>query len=219
MNRNDYILKLVAGPDVLDIGCSDHSLRINSPYWLHGRLRNKFPSVAGVDLNNENIKKMQELGFENLTVASAEDFNLSAKFDTIVAGELIEHLSNPGLLFARCREHIKPNGILVISTPYVFSLLNVLYAFLKYPNTCQNDEHTVWFCPKTLTELASRYDFYTEKFELIEDYEFDNNSPSYRIFARLMITIGRIVFPARLRKNNMLFVFKLNPKNSRDLKK
>ncbi len=209
MTRNDHILKLVVGPDILDIGCSDHSLRIDSPYWLHGQLRKKFPSVAGVDLNDENIQKMRELGFENLTAASAEDFSLKAKFDTIVAGELIEHLSNPGLFFRRCMEHLKSGGRLVISTPYVFGLLNVFYAYLKYPKTCQNDEHAMWFCPKTLIELAARYDFYPDRWELIEDYEFDNKSTAYWIFVRLMTTIGRIVFPARLRKNNMLFVFKL----------
>lgn len=207
MTRNEHILKFVVGPKVLDIGCSDHLLRINSPYWLHGQLLKKFPSLVGIDLNSENIQKMRDLGFENLTVASAEDFSLNSKFNTIVAGELIEHLSNPGMFFQRCKEHLETDGRLVISTPYPFALLNVNYAFLKYPNTCQNDEHTMWFCPKTLIELASRYGFYASHWELIEDYEFDNKSKIYLIFARFMTTLGCIIFPAHLRKNNMLFIF------------
>ena len=213
MTRNDRILELISGPNILDVGCSDHSLRVDSPYWLHGQLLKKFPSIAGIDLNSENIQKMRELGYQNLTVASAEEFSLNVKFDTIVAGELIEHLSNPGLFFGRSREHLKPGGRLVISTPYAFALLNGLYAFLKYPKTCQNDEHALWFCPKTLIELAARYGFYTEHWELLEDYEFDNQSASYRVFARLITTVGRIFIPARLRKNNMLFVFILKQKN------
>lgn len=210
MRRSEQILKHVVGPDILDVGCAGHLPKPGSPYWLHGRLREKFSSVVGIDLNRENIKKLEQLGYESLHVASAEDFDLNAKFDSIVAGELIEHLSNPGSFFEHCRTHLKENGQVVVSTPFTFSLLYVLYAVFKYPSTCQNDEHAMWFCPKTLMELASRYGFRAVYWELIEDYEFDNPSILYLLFARLMTTIGRVLIPARLRKNTMIFVFQLS---------
>jgi 2-polyprenyl-3-methyl-5-hydroxy-6-metoxy-1,4-benzoquinol methylase len=204
--RTDEILKVVNGPDILDVGCAGHIPRTDSPHWLHGRLREKYPSLTGLDLNEKNIRLLQELGYERLYVDSAEDFSFQNSFDTIVAGELIEHLSNPGSFLNRCRAHLKNGGRVVLSTPYVFSLLYILYAFLKYPNTCQNEEHTVWFCPKTLVELASRSGFRVTHWELIEDYELDNPSQMYRIFARFMLTIGHFLIPTRLRKNTMLFV-------------
>jgi SAM-dependent methyltransferase len=205
--RSDDILNKVFGPDVLDVGCAGHIPKPGSAYWLHGRLREKFPSLVGIDLNEGNIQHLRDLGYGNIFVASAEDFSLNTKFDTIVAGELIEHLSNPGLFFERCHAHLNLNGRLVISTPYAYALLYMLYAFMKYPKTCQNDEHTVWFCPATISELATRYGFKVASWELIEDYELDNPSALYRFFARFITTVGRFLLPTRLRKNCMLFVF------------
>jgi hypothetical protein len=60
-----------------------------------------------------------------------------------------------------------------------------------------------------LEELGRRHGFEIQEWELIEDYEFDNPSLRYRIFARLMTTLGRLLLPGRLRKNGMLFVFRL----------
>jgi SAM-dependent methyltransferase len=206
MARSEEILNLVIGPDVLDVGCSDHQFRSNSQYWLHGVLRKRFPTLVGIDLNEEIVRMMRENGDENVFVGSAETYQLERKFDTIVAGELIEHLSNPGLFLENCRNHLKPKGRLVLSTPYAFSLLYILYSFLKFPKTCQNDEHVMWFCPRTLIELASRCGFVVSSWELIEDYELENPSFAYGIFARAMVSLGRIFLPGRLRKNDMLFV-------------
>jgi 2-polyprenyl-3-methyl-5-hydroxy-6-metoxy-1,4-benzoquinol methylase len=207
--RINEILEMVRGPAVLDVGCAGHTPKPGSPYWLHGRLREEFPSVVGIDFNSKNVQQLHNSGYENIYVASAEDFDLNLKFDTIVAGELIEHLSNPGLFFDRCRAHLKPNGRVVLTTPYTFALFYMLYALVKFPRTCQNDEHSVWFCPKTLNALASRTGFQVDQWKLIEDYEFDNPSLSYRIFARVITSIGCLFIPGRLRKNNMIFVFSL----------
>jgi 2-polyprenyl-3-methyl-5-hydroxy-6-metoxy-1,4-benzoquinol methylase len=204
--RADKILEWVKGPAVLDVGCAGHLPKPNSPYWLHGKVREKFPKVLGLDLNEENVELLRAQGFNDIYVGNAENFELDQKFDTIVAGELFEHLANPGLFLAQCEKHLKKNGRLVISTPYSFSLLYVLYAVLKYPRTCQNTEHTLWLCPQTFQELARRYDFQIIHWELMEDYEFDNPSALYRFFARFVTTFGRLLLPARLRQNNMFFV-------------
>ena len=204
--RTDEILKRVTGPAVLDVGCAGHIIKPKSPYWLHGRLREQFPSLVGIDLHKDNVARLRELGFENVHVASAENFDLDSKFDTIVAGELIEHLSNPSMFLNRCHLHLKPGGRVVITTPYVFSLLYVLYAYVKFPNTCQNNEHTTWFCPQTLSELVARSGLTVKEWEIVEDYEMENSSMLYRIFALFISTLGKFLIPARLRKNNMIFV-------------
>lgn len=206
MIRSETIIKHVIGPDVLDIGCAGHKVTPDSPYWLHGRLREKFPSIFGLDYSAENIKTMIDLGFENIFVGNAEEFIFDKKFDTIVAGELIEHLSNPGDFMQSCANHLKPGGRLVLTTPYAFSLLYILYAFLKFPKTCENDEHSIWFCPQTLGELAGRSGFNIMFWELIEDYEFDNPSFLYRLFARFVTSVGRLLLPKRLRHNVILCV-------------
>lgn len=204
MPRTEEILKWVSGPKVLDVGCTSHRIEIDSPYWLHGCLRKKFPSVVGIDVSEENIKVLSAAGFSNLYAQSAETFSLSEKFDTIVAGELIEHLANPGLFLERSRQHLKADGKLVLTTPNPFSLGTSIYAFLKFPKTCHNPEHTCWFCLRTMNELASRSGFTVVHSELIDDYRSDDPSFLYRQFGRLNIWL-RPIIPERLRKT-LLFV-------------
>ena len=41
--------------------------------------------------------------------------------DGIFAGELIEHLENPGLFLSECKRVLKRNGVIIITTPNPFS--------------------------------------------------------------------------------------------------
>jgi len=207
--RTDVILKWVKGPGVLDVGCTGHSVEIGSPSWLHGRLRAQFPSVAGIDVSTENIDALKRHGFANLHVQSAESFELPEKFDTIVAGELIEHLANPGLFLQQARKHLKPAGRLVLTTPHPFSLFDITYALLKFPKTCQNAQHACWFCPQTMSELVKRTGLRMEHFELIDDYSPDSPSRPYRAFVALRRGLG-FLLPRLLTKNAMLFVLTLD---------
>jgi hypothetical protein len=59
----------------------------------------------------------------------------------------------------------------VLTTPYPFGLLNVLYALKNFPRTCSNPEHTMWFCPSTMAEVARRAGLRVERWRLIVDLE------------------------------------------------
>lgn len=202
--RTDKTLDWVRGPKVLDVGCTSHVVEVGSPYWLHGRLRQKFPEIVGIDISRENVERLSQAGFRNLEVQSAETFELPEKYDTIVAGELIEHLSNPGLFLRQARAHLNYGGTVVLTTPNPFSLAYFLHATLKFPNTCHNREHTCWFCPRTLTELAKRNGFAVTHFELIDDYRGDDPSFLYRQFGKVMMFFSPIL--RRRFGKTMLFV-------------
>jgi SAM-dependent methyltransferase len=202
--RTEKILRWVKGPRVLDVGCTAHELEVGSPFWLHGLLRSRF-EVTGIDISARNIETLRGQGWERLHVASAEEFSLPERFDTIVAGELIEHLSNPGRFLLRAREHLKRDGRLVLTTPYVFSLMYACYALFRFPQTCQNQQHTCWFCLRTLRELAGRAGLRVVHQELVEDYRPDVPAPLYRLFVLFIRTLGRLL-PARLRHNAILLV-------------
>lgn len=198
-------MKWIKGPNVLDVGCSGHVVRANSKYWLHDHIYKSFPYVAGLDVSEDNISQMRSLGYKNLYVADAESFSINEKFDTIIAGEILEHLSNPGLFLQQAKKHLNPDGRLIITTPFPFSLLNILYAWLKYPNTCQNAQHTHWFCVRTFRSLINRYGYTVHHFCLIKDYELDNSSRLYRILAHVMVYLG-FLLPKPWVCNDMLFV-------------
>jgi SAM-dependent methyltransferase len=213
--RTDAILKWVKGPEVLDVGCTGHFVNIGSPQWLHGRLREKFPSVSGIDISEENAAILRSNGFDKIYVQSAESFQLSDKFDTIVAGELIEHLANPGLFLQQARAHLKPGGRLVLTTPNAFSLLFISYALFKYPKTCENLQHTCWFCPQTMKELVERSGFKIDHFELFDDYPPNSPSWRYRMFVRLRGWSG-FLLPKLLAKNGMFLVLAPEPDSAAD---
>jgi 2-polyprenyl-3-methyl-5-hydroxy-6-metoxy-1,4-benzoquinol methylase len=154
---------MVRGPSVLDIGCAGQAddqrsweIEVRSAEWVHGRLRQQFPQVFGIDITEERPALLRERGFDQLYKQSAESFELPQRFDTIVAGEVIEHVASPGLFLERARAHLLPGGRIVLTTPNTFSAIAIMYALLKYPRTCSNPEHTMWFCPQTLSVLAER---------------------------------------------------------------
>jgi SAM-dependent methyltransferase len=207
--RASQLVPLVDGPRVLHVGCAAHVPDPNDPTWLHGQLCKRFPETAGLDLRQDLIDKLSELGFRNLYAANAETFELDRQFDTIVAGDVIEHLSNPGAFLVQARKHLAPGGKLIITTPFPFALGPFMYALLKYPKTCWNVEHTCWFCMKTFGELCRRADLRIVHEDLIGSYTLDNPCFPYRVFVRGLGLLGGLL-PKRLKCNTMLFILTQN---------
>lgn len=212
----DYLLDFIRGPMILDVGCAAHYPEPDSEYWVHGRIRKKYPSykVYGIDISETNINKLRQFGYDNIYLADAQSFEFKdLLFDTVFAGELIEHLQNPGLFLERAKKAIKDDGIIILTTPYPFALINILYAFFKYPKTCQNSEHTCWFCLATIKELAERVGLKVSHIELVEDYRIDKlpnsreDRPSnkYVFLAKLFFLI-KWLLPKRLRGNSILII-------------
>ncbi|MFZ0954510.1 MAG: class I SAM-dependent methyltransferase [Candidatus Sulfotelmatobacter sp.] len=207
LQRAEQIIPWVQGPRVLDIGCAAHAMKFDNPHWLHGLLCKRFPDTVGLDIRPDLVEQLRELGFANVNLGNAETFNLGREFDTIVAGDIIEHLSNPGAFLARAKKHLAPGGRLIITTPYPFCLLGMGYALVKYPRTTWNLEHTHWVCPQTLKEACRRAGLQPMYSGLILDYaalEADS-SLAYRALVKSLGLFGRLV-PERLRCSSILFV-------------
>jgi len=85
--------------------------------------------VWGIDVQKEKINKLRKEGhkvvFDN--VQRLENLKkLNKKFNVIVAGEIIEHLENPGLFLDNIKNFLNDDGILIITTPNIF-LLRYIY--------------------------------------------------------------------------------------------
>lgn len=199
------MIDYVRGDRILDVGCAGHVPKLSSPYWLHGQLQENHLFMVGIDISEANVAKLRKMGFDDLHVASAEDFDLAQEFDTVVARELIEHLVNPKKFLERARTHLAVEGRLVLTTPYPFSMLHSLYAFFKFPKTCSNDEHTCWLCSRTITAIANRYMYCVLTLEQIKDYESDSASLPYPIFVGIIQVLGWLI-PKRLRCNSILAI-------------
>lgn len=183
---------------VLDIGCVRHSLEDidwQNPEpgeWLHAELRKRCQDVVGIDIIEEDVEKMKESGMEVYT-ADAESFDLESKFDRIIAGELIEHLSNPGDFLDRCKEHLKDDGEIIITTPNP-RRLQQLFWYLTSNKSRVNPEHTMWFDPYVMQQLSSRHGLKVQNWEYYPPSLSLASTPLYNFGLLQPITSGGFVF-------------------------
>jgi SAM-dependent methyltransferase len=112
--------ELVGGPgkDVLDLGCRYGAL---TRAYVEGN------RVTGVDVDREALAEAAKLGVETRWADLDEPFPFGAQvFDVVVAGELLEHVRDPGHIAAEARRVLRPGGLLVGSVPNAYRLKNRL---------------------------------------------------------------------------------------------
>ena len=132
--RWEFIEPYVCGKKVLDIGPAE--LRGTTQDldkvkgWLHGQIMSAAASCLGLEKSIEQVQALQKMGY-NIIQGDAEAFDMGDAFDVIFAGELIEHLSNPGLFLECVKRHLRPEGVMLLTTPNRFSASHFLSAFLK----------------------------------------------------------------------------------------
>jgi SAM-dependent methyltransferase len=202
------ILAEVRGPDILHVGCVNHGLPQSKGEvrdYLHYQLCRRFSGchVVGLDIEADAIERLGKLGFE-VVHGDAHEIPYRKTFDTIVAGELLEHLQNPGLFLDSCARALKPGGRLVLTTPNVFTPLLFLM-YLKNYDRAFNPDHTAWFCPQTLQEALRRSHFVIGDLRFVDDLRPDTSaSYYYKGFAYVWKAV-RFLLPRSLR-NTMLVV-------------
>lgn len=206
--RIEAILSAVSGEEILNLGCVNHcipSTGAEKKRWLQHQLCERFPTanVLGLDIDRENVSRMRSLGM-NAEVGDAQRLTYRAKFDTIVLGEILEHLGNPGACLDGCRRALKPSGRIIVSTPNIFSAMFMLM-YLKNFDHAFNPEHVVCFCPQTLRALVERCGFRIESFGFVDDLAPDviDDAP-YRLFAYAWFGV-RWFLPRRYR-NTMVAI-------------
>jgi 2-polyprenyl-3-methyl-5-hydroxy-6-metoxy-1,4-benzoquinol methylase len=150
-DKADLISREISKQDeVLDVGFSGQALQAGTAQYPHKLLQQAAKDVYGVDLYLPE-------GFngDHYLKANAEDFDFKRTFDVVVAFDLIEHLSNPGLFLACCKRHLKPGGKIILTTPNAFNLFSLAEKIThREPNV--NPDHTFYFNKPTLDVLLKK---------------------------------------------------------------
>ena len=118
--RINWMIRQASGDRVLDIGCSQGIASI-----LLGR---EGFEVVGVDIQESRIEYANaDLALESdparervrfmVGEGTSLDFE-DASFDTVLLGEVIEHLAAPGRVLAEAHRVLRPGGRVVITTPF-----------------------------------------------------------------------------------------------------
>lgn len=157
-SKIEYITSICDSKNVLHLGCVQNEAEIESSQWLHAPLNETSDRCLGIDIDESGIKEMQKEGYD-VAVGDAQDFALDETFDVIVAGEIIEHLPNPGGLFESSRARLQDGGLLVVTTPNPFALVRFFTYISPLHEFQVFEEHVSWFDRITLRQFAERYGF------------------------------------------------------------
>ncbi len=177
MNRVKYIKKRLNGK-ILDVGyyaCTLHEEVLKSA----GK-----ENVYGIDTETKRETKHYKKG-------SAEERTLfpANEFDTILAGELIEHLKKPEKFLKEANRLLKKGGKIIITTPNKDSLMNKVFHNNEAPL------HFSLFNTQTLTKILNKTGFEVEDFTYlpytIESSEGSNNPWSFPIRQAISIILPK----------------------------
>ena len=99
---------------ILDIGFNDNP----NPF---------LKEPIGFDISDSN----KELATNYQEIVKGDCENISEyfpenHFDTIIAGEIIEHLENPSKFLRGCKKILKDDGIMLISTPNPYNVSTII---------------------------------------------------------------------------------------------
>jgi len=151
-----FVTKECKAKKVLDLGCVQHDPEFaKSKKWLHKAICAVATEVKGLDLDSEGVAALKDKGYHDVRVGDAQHFDLMESFDVIVAGDLIEHLHNVGGFLESCAKHMTNDSKLLVCTPNPWHWHKWMRAFFRQPPV--NEEHTLWMCPVTLSQVAARF--------------------------------------------------------------
>lgn len=159
--RVENTIQYCQGKTVLDIGyvgAEGWCLKDENSQW--NRLKKVALKVYGLD--------MVETGEENTFVRNATNFDLNMKFDIITAGEVIEHLDNPGGFLESCKKHMHKDSLLIVSTPNVHSILTPWYRLIRHPFS---PDHVCWYDEHTIKRLFEKHELEIIKMKKCMDHD------------------------------------------------
>ena len=163
------LLELCRDRYVVHVGFVDERLlerRMVEGGWLHERIAGVSSRLVGLDIAEDGVSWARGKGYEAYAVdvqspEAVEALGLEPA-DVVLAGEVIEHLDAPGPFLRAMLPLARPDGLLVVTTPNAYRVLN----FVVPASGAEliHQDHTAWHSPLTLRNLLERAGWSVEGF-------------------------------------------------------
>ncbi len=173
VQRLDLIQSICAGKKVLHLGCTNYPYTLDAiekGMLLHFSLEKIASDIHGFDFDQEGIDMLAAHGSNNLHQADLEKLNdveVDEKFDVIIAGEMIEHLNNPGAFLDGIKRFMNADTKLVITTINAYCCIRFLQYGLRGKggrNEPVHPDHVAYYSYSTLSLLLRRHGLTVEEF-------------------------------------------------------
>lgn len=169
VRREDALVEACRGRRVVHVGFVDEPLlesRLGDGTWLHARLAKAAVALVGIDCSSEGVAWARLAGFEAYCVDAQSPEEVEAlalePADAVIAGEVIEHLDAPGPFLRAMRTLVRPDGLLVLTTPNAYRPLNALVPLSG--SELIHPDHVAWHSPHTLRNLLAHNGWSVEAF-------------------------------------------------------
>lgn len=180
MKRLNFLLKNIKQGRILDVGNLDKQGNI------HKILIEKFPEseIYGVDIVDQN---KLGLNFPNQKNGKIEEIEYPENFfDTVYAGQVLEHSWTPKYLLDRVYKILKPGGVLIIDVPHIYSLSRMLrYLVTGKDVILGNPDHKIFYSKAMLENLLGASKFKIKEMTTENSFAFKGKLFSFPYFWRL----------------------------------
>lgn len=165
VDRVEFIIDSCKGKKVLHLGCTNWPYTkeaIEGDMLLHFMIRDEARELYGLDFDQEGIDILESHGITNLyrgDLEKLEKVPIAETFDVIIAGEMIEHLNNPGLFLNGIQRFMDSDSRLVITTINAYGASRFLQYGLRGKGGAVepvHPDHVAYYSYSTLKLLVER---------------------------------------------------------------
>lgn len=173
VQRVEYLKEVCKGKSVLHLGCTNWpytDIVLREGTLLHTQLADIASELYGFDADQEGLDVLSAGGVENLYRADLErleEVELDKKFDVILAGEMIEHLSNPGLFLRGIKRFMRADTALVITTINAYGGVRMFqYGLRGRGGSAEpvHPDHVAYYSYSTIHHILARENITAKRF-------------------------------------------------------
>lgn len=151
IDRVAFLMSKVMDKNILDIGCAG---------YLHKNLKTVATKCYGID----QVEIKDDPDFKQIIIG--KDPLPKFDIDIVICGEVVEHLSNPGMFLDELKT-VYPSQEKIITVPNAFA--NYHQSWIRKGKENTNKDHVAYYSYVTMTTLLKRCGYEVKEFYWYDD--------------------------------------------------